>query len=259
MTSLQLMKEEKIMKTRFMTLFAILLVVATVSSAQEKLSKEEWQSQITQYTSQRDNLKSRLASLTKDIDGLRSTLASLDKQIQAVRDETLAMTGANDATRKDFEDRLKALEGRVASLLTLSDQDLYARKSEVDSVQATKNNLMKERIAAAERYYERLQKIQSNIDNLRATLASVKTVAAMEEHYVVRSWSKYHDCLWNISKKKKIYDNPFMWPKIWQANRDQIKDPDIIRIGEHLKIPPSGGLTVAEKRAEQKYWSHKHS
>jgi nucleoid-associated protein YgaU len=259
MISLQLMNEENIMKTRILTLFVIILVVVTVSSAQEKLSKEEWQNQISQYTSQRDNLKSRLASLTKDIDGLRSTLASLDKQIQAVRDETLAMTGASEAMRKDFEDRLKALESRVAALLNLSNQDLYVRRFEVDSVQAIKDNLRKERIAAAERYYERLQKIQSNIDNLRATLASVKTVAAMEEHYVVRSWSKYRDCLWNISKKKKIYDNPFMWPKIWQANRDQIKDPDIIRIGEHLKIPPEGGLTTAEKRAEQKYWSQKHS
>jgi nucleoid-associated protein YgaU len=253
------MNEDNIMKTRILTLFVILLLVAAVSSAQEKLSKEEWQNQISQYTSQRDNLKSRLASLTKDIDGLRSTLASLDKQIQAVRDETLAMTGANDATRKEFEERLKALESRVAALLTLSNQDLYIRKFEVDSVQTIKDNLMKERIADAERYFERIQKIQSNIDNLRATLASVKTVAAMEEHYVVRSWSKYHDCLWNISKKKKIYDNPFMWPKIWQANRDQIKDPDIIGIGEHLKIPPVSGLTTAEKSAEQKYWSQKHS
>ena len=259
MTSLQPMKEENIMKTRILTLFAILLVVATVSSAQEKLSKEEWQSQITQYTSQRDNLKAELATLTKEVDVLRSTLASLDRQIQAVRDETIAMTGANDATRKDFETRLKALEDRVAALLPLSNQDLYVRRFEVDSVQAVKDNMMKERIADAEQYYLRLQKIQSNIDNLRATLATVKTVAAEEQHYVVRSWSKYHDCLWNISKKQQIYDSPFLWPKIWQANRDQIKDPDIIRIGEHLKIPPAAGLTTAEKRAEQKYWSQKHS
>ena len=247
------------MKTRILTLFAILLVVATVSSAQEKLSKEEWQSQITQYTSQRDNLKAELAKLTKEVGDLRSTLASLDKQIQAVRDETLAMTGANDATRKDFEDRLKALEGRVAVLLNLSDQDLYVRRFEVDSAQAIKDNLMKERIAAAERYYLRLQNIQSKIDNLRPTLASVKAVAESEKHYVVRSWAKYHDCLWNISKKNTIYDSPFLWPKIWQANRDQIKDPDIIRIGEHLRIPPVSGLTTAEKSAEQKYWSQKHS
>ncbi len=247
------------MRTRIFTLVAILLVVATASRADEKLSKEEWQNQINLYTSQRDNLKAELAKLTKEVDGLRSTLASLDKQIQSVRDETLALTGASDAMRADFESRLKDLENRVAALLPLSNQDLYVRRFEVDSVQTIKDKMMKERIAAAERYYLRLQNIQSKIDNLRATLASVKTVAESEQHYVVRSWSKFHDCLWNISKKKQIYDNPFLWPKIWQANRDHIKDPDIIRIGEHLKIPPPGGLTTAEKRAEQKYWSQKHS
>ena len=247
------------MKSRILTPFVILLVVVTVSNAQEKISKEEWQTKITQYTAQRDNLKNELAALTKQVDDLRSTLASLDKQIQSVRDETLAMTGASEATRKDFENRLKDLENRVAALLPLSNQDLYVRRFEVDSIQATKDNMMKERIAAAERYYLRLQKIQNNIDNLRTTLASIKTVAESEEHYVVRSWSKYRDCLWNISKKKQIYDSPFLWPKIWQANRDQIKDPDLIRVGERLKIPPAGELTVVERRAEQKYWSQKHS
>ncbi len=197
--------------------------------------------------------------MTKDIDGLRLTLASLDKQIQSVRDETLALTGASDATRKEFERQLQNLESRVAALLPLSNQDLYVHRFDVDSAQAMKDNLMKERIAAAERYYIRLQNIQSKIDNLRATLAKVKSVAESEEHYVVRSWSKYHDCLWNISKKKQFYDNPFLWPKIWQANRDQIKDPDIIRIGEHLKIPAASGLTTAEKNAEREYWSKRHT
>ena len=251
--------KESIMNFRIVSLCALLLCSAAVSRADEKLSKEEWQRQMTQYTSQRDNLKNDLANLTREVDALRSTLASLDKQIQSVRDETLALTGATDAERKEFEQELQDLERRVAALLPLSNQDLYVRRFEVDSAQSIKDRLMKERLAAAERYYLRLQSIQSKIDNLRATIASVKTSAESQEHYVVRSWSKYHDCLWNISKKKKIYDNPFLWPKIWQANRDQIKDPDIIRVGEHLKIPAPAGLTTAEKDAEREYWSKRHT
>jgi len=242
----------------FITLI-LTLTAAAAANAQEKISKEEWQKQISQYTSERDNLKNELATLTKQVDDLRSTLASLDKQIQSVRDETLALTGASAAVRKDFETRLLSLEQRVAALQTLSDQDLYVRRFELDSAQATKDQLMKERIADAERYYERLQKVQSKIDDLRSTLAKVKSIAESEQHYVVRSWAKYHDCLWNISKKKQIYDSPFLWPKIWQANRDQIKDPDLIRIGEHLKIPPEGGLSTAEKAAEREYWNKKHA
>ena len=247
------------MKLRILSLCALLLVAATAASSQEKLSKEEWQTQIKEYTSQGDSLKNELADLTKQVDALRSTLASLDKQIQTVRNETLALTGASDAVRTDFERRLQDLEHRVAGLLTLSDQDLYVHRSDIDSAQAIKDNLMKERIADAERYYERLQKIQSKIDNLRSTLAKVKSAAESEQHYVVRSWSKYRDCLWNISKKKNIYDSPFLWPKIWQANRERIKDPDIIHVGQRLMIPPPGSLTTAEKSAERVYWTKKHA
>ncbi|MDE3058241.1 MAG: LysM peptidoglycan-binding domain-containing protein [Bacteroidota bacterium] len=84
-------------------------------------------------------------------------------------------------------------------------------------------------------------------------------MAGMEKTYTVGTWARNRDCLWNISKKKTIYDNPFMWPKIWQGNRDQIKDPDIIHPGQKLKIPVAGPLTDNEKKAEHRYWRKKHA
>ena len=36
------------------------------------------------------------------------------------------------------------------------------------------------------------------------------------------------DCLWNIAKKDYIYNDPFKWPRIYEANKDKIKDPDLI-------------------------------
>jgi nucleoid-associated protein YgaU len=42
------------------------------------------------------------------------------------------------------------------------------------------------------------------------------------------------DNLWNISKAK--YLNPFMWPLIYWANKEQIKDPDLIFPGQVFKI-----------------------
>jgi len=253
-------REENLMTSKLLfSLVVALLVFASSAGAQEKLSRQEWQTQITEYTAQRDRLKSDLAALTRQVDSLKSTLVSLGRQIQSVRDETLALTGANAETIKQFEIRLSDLENRVAALQPLSDQDLYVHRFDIDSLQAKKDAIAKERIAAAERYYLRLQKVQEKLDGLRATLAKEKSIAEASQDYVVRSWAKYRDCLWNISKQRKIYDSPFLWPKIWQANREHIKDPDLIRIGERLKIPPEGSLTTAEKRAEEKYWSKKHA
>ena len=75
--------------------------------------------------------------------------------------------------------------------------------------------------------------------------------------YTVGTWARDRDCLWNIAKKPKIYANPFLWPKIWQGNRDQIKNPDLIYPGQKLKIPPKADLTKEEKSAERSYWRKK--
>lgn len=43
------------------------------------------------------------------------------------------------------------------------------------------------------------------------------------------------DCLWRIAGK--IYGNPFKWPRIYEANKDKIKNPNRIYPGQVLKIP----------------------
>jgi nucleoid-associated protein YgaU len=57
------------------------------------------------------------------------------------------------------------------------------------------------------------------------------------------------DCLWNIAKKDVHYGNAFAWPVIYKANRDQIKDPDLIYPDQMFKIPK---LTEEEKDKYEK-------
>jgi nucleoid-associated protein YgaU len=45
------------------------------------------------------------------------------------------------------------------------------------------------------------------------------------------------DTLSKISKQ--FYGNPNDYMKIFNANRDKLKDPDQIKIGQELKIPPA--------------------
>ena len=56
--------------------------------------------------------------------------------------------------------------------------------------------------------------------------------------YTVLLNPKDRDCLWKIAAK--MYENnAWMWPIIWKANADQIKDPDLIYPDQVFKIPPS--------------------
>lgn len=48
---------------------------------------------------------------------------------------------------------------------------------------------------------------------------------------------KKNETLPSIAARHEIYNESFMWPLIYKANRDQIKDPKTIYAGQDLKIP----------------------
>ncbi len=54
--------------------------------------------------------------------------------------------------------------------------------------------------------------------------------------YTVKWRKKNTDCLWKISLK--VYNKADLWPIIYKANKNQIKNPDLIFPGQKLKIPP---------------------
>ncbi len=61
---------------------------------------------------------------------------------------------------------------------------------------------------------------------------------AVSQTYTVVYREVATDCLWRISEMDEIFDNPYMWPKIWRANRRIIQNPDLIYPGQILTIPP---------------------
>ena len=69
----------------------------------------------------------------------------------------------------------------------------------------------------------------------------VEEVEVVEEvpvidHHVV----KKGECLWWIAEYEDIYNDPFMWPLIYDANKDKIKNPDLIYPGQEFSIPRAG-------------------
>lgn len=52
------------------------------------------------------------------------------------------------------------------------------------------------------------------------------------EHKVVKG-----ECLWWIAEYKQIYNDPFMWPLIYKANKNKIQDPDLIYPEQVFDIP----------------------
>lgn len=55
------------------------------------------------------------------------------------------------------------------------------------------------------------------------------------------------ETLWTIAARREIYGDALLWPLLYQANRDQIRDPRQIHGGQTLNIPRE--LKESEKRA----------
>jgi nucleoid-associated protein YgaU len=68
---------------------------------------------------------------------------------------------------------------------------------------------------------------------IREDQAFLAKYAEMEGHTVVEG-----ECLWMIAGMEYGHPYYYKWPLIYNANRDLIKDPDLIYPGWVLKIPP---------------------
>jgi nucleoid-associated protein YgaU len=54
------------------------------------------------------------------------------------------------------------------------------------------------------------------------------------------------ETLWLIAARKEVYGEPLLWPLLYRANRDQIRDPRQIYAGQVLDIPRN--ISSAERR-----------
>jgi nucleoid-associated protein YgaU len=88
--------------------------------------------------------------------------------------------------------------------------------------------------------------IASNTTDTKSSSKTSKSSPLKEgwSKYTVKS-SKPEDCLWRIAGKKEFYGNAKLWPRIYEANKDKIKNKNLIYPNQVLYIPPQSGKIVS--------------
>ena len=64
--------------------------------------------------------------------------------------------------------------------------------------------------------------------------------------YTVRTWANERDALWNIAARPWVFNDPWQWRRLFEANRDIMPErdnPDLILPGMVLNIPSIRGET----------------
>lgn len=221
------------------------------SKPDKELECDEADARIQKYKEQNATLQSKLTGLKADITKAEGDLATAVGDLKKCNDDIYSMIGASEADVNNFRERLGRLEGKVREMQRLNDDQLADRQAEVKALEEELNGLRRERVAALPEFYDRVIALARDIKGLYRE----KKIKG----YTVGTWAENRDCLWNISGRAEIYGDPFQWPKIWQANTDKIKNPDIIQPGWVLTIPPAGPKTDEEMKAERKYWRKKRA
>jgi hypothetical protein len=154
--------------------------------------------------------------------------------------------GASDAEQQQgAQQRFNELKQKYQTVLTTADNE----RIQFQNLHVQDNKLFIRGIApsdeAKNKFWDQIKLVNPNQDDITADI-SVDSSRAMGaaagggqggggQTYEVKSGD-------NLSKiSKQFYGDSDEYMRIFYANRDQLKDPDMIKVGQKLVIPPDDG------------------
>lgn len=228
---------------------SVLAQRAADSKPDAELTKKEAELRILDFQEIVKNLESRLRDSQDKSENLKAQIEEAKKAIKDCEEAIARMIGASNADIEAFKQKLGVLEGKVREMKRLNDDQLADKTDEIKGLENELNELKQNKISILPDIYPRIVTLDRDIKGLYRE----KKIKG----YTVGTWAENRDCLWNIAGKIEIYGDPMLWPKIWQANKEIIRNPDIIYPGQVLTLPEKAPKNEAEMKAERKYWRMK--
>lgn len=209
-------------------LFTLAFVLVIPAEAADKMTFEDYQIQLQKYQDRETKANEAIATEKEAIAELRSRIAELEADIAVIWDEIYRLLRTTEDELLAYLEKIAAQEAMVDELARLAPERLLDRASELDVRDADVDLLLADRLALLSEPRNRLNRLKSRISALRASLPKPKH----DIYHVIRG-----DYLWKISGKSQIYDDPWKWMRIYSANREEIKDPDLIFPEQIFRIP----------------------
>jgi hypothetical protein len=210
------------LKNFLVALVSLVFLLSFSSFAQEEeMTVEEWEAEMTRLTGKKQALMSEIEALNADLDNLNATLGGLQDPEECI-DELYALVGATRSDVENFRRAVNELDGKIKR----KESPKADRQADLDALKMNK-------ISALPEFFDKVH------NKMQKALDEWIDAPPVISYKVVRG-----DHLWGIARKKEHYGNGFAWPVIYKANRDKIKNPDLIYPDQVFQIPP---LTQEEK------------
>ena len=210
----------------FLGILSLILIFSfsMIAQEKEKMSEDEWEAEMGRLKTQKESLTTEINTLNADINNLKT------QNVQSYDDcmnELYTMLGATKSDVDNYRTAVDELSGKIGR-----------KEGPKADRQKDLNALKMNKISALPEFFDKVQ------NQMQRDLDSWVEEPTVKNYEVVKG-----DCLWRIAKKPEHYGNGFAWPVIYKANRDEIKNPDLIYPKQIFKIP---NLTEEEKSKYEK-------
>ena len=159
-----------------------------------------------------------------------------DEPAAPVVDKAAAEQAISDAKSANAEAKAMGVEWRDTGKMIKDAEAAMAAEDYAKAVELANEakrqaeNAMKQAKSEAERLKNE-SAAAAGMDESSSTHGAAMVEGGVDQYQVSTG-----DNLWNISGKGEVYANPYEWPLIYKANRDKIKDADLIYPGQVFDI-----------------------
>lgn len=196
-----------------------------------ELNQEQWEAVRDTFAIYAIKFLARLDTLNMQIDSLKQVNTRADNL--DCDKELYALVGATKEQVEDFRRKFSETEKKVNGNIDTPDD---ARAMYFNEISASKIRCLPE-------FADRYASMKKKLDPWQSS----EIITSEGSYSVVKG-----DCLWSISNTK--YNTPYLWPAIWEANKNIIINPDLIYAGQVLKIPSFSESQKKEAEEKSKHY-----
>tara|TARA_Y100000588_G_scaffold393423_2_gene509359 strand:+ start:4894 stop:5733 length:840 start_codon:yes stop_codon:yes gene_type:complete len=202
--------------------------LSTAADAQQGMTYDEYKIKMAEYDKRTSEARLALAECKKMGETVGTEITALEKDVAAVNEEIYEVLGTDQSSIDGFLAELDRIEARLMGLLNLSDEALFDKRDEVNSMEDRSEKMKKDILANLPDAQTKFRNIDQLLERINARMPRKR----VKPYTVARG-----DNLWNIAKKPSIYNDAYLWPRIYMENRGKIKNPDLIYPSWVLNMP----------------------
>lgn len=166
------------------------------------------------------------------IEELKAKLAKTNEEYDMVYNQILKDIDVSESDFPMIQRKIDYFNKKIANWDNLSDKQLWKTKKAVRGLIAEYKDYKQTKYAKAPDFRKDFSDLDNKIENLSMSLENAKPKYYEDSYTVVKG-----DWLSKIARYSFIYGDMSKWPIIYRANRDQIKDPNLIYPDQVIKIP----------------------